>query len=192
LTLTKTLRLLFLCGSVFSGLASVGVAAERKEKPDRLSTEQAQVRVWVAPRTPDQMSGFYEARGFSQAAIKELRKACIITISILHQRQQIVWLLPDRWRFIDQDGRPVRRYNRRYWRRIWERIKLSPASQATFGWSSLPESRDLRYLEPVGGNITLRPTPGKITLIATFPTGADKKGPSLKLKVPGLTCPGHF
>lgn len=188
----KTLRLLFLCGMVFPGLATVGVAAERKEKSGRLSTEQAQVRVWVAPWTPDQMAGFYEARGFSPAAIKALRKACIITIGIKHQRRQVVWLLPDRWRFIDQHGRPVRRYNRQYWYRVWERIKLPLASQATFGWSSLPESRDLRYLEPVGGNITLRPTPGKITLIATFPTGADKKGAPIELKVPGLTCPGHF
>jgi hypothetical protein len=65
---------------------------------------------------------------------------------------------------------------------------LSQAHQSTFGWTQLPESRDLRQFEHVGGNVAVEWKDQPFKLIATFKTGADKTGKSKTITVENLTC----
>jgi hypothetical protein len=101
----------------------------------------------------------------------------------------VVWLEPSRWRFADDQGRPVHRITREEWNARWQALGVPASSRSTFGWTQLPEQRDLRPGEPVGGNLALEPVPGPISLQARFHTGADRRGPELVLELSGLSCP---
>lgn len=144
----------------------------------------------VSPRTPEQIAAFYEARGFSRAAIDALTQTCFVTVSLHNRSGDTVWLELARWRFIDEQGRDVPRRDRRYWNALWEKIGVPPANRSTFGWTQLPEARDLQPSEPVGGNVTLLP-PGRFRLEARFATGARKQGKDIVATIADLSCPGR-
>lgn len=145
----------------------------------------------VSVRTPEQIAAFYEARGFPLAAIETLRSACFVTVGIQNRREDIVWLEPARWRFYDAAGNTFARLPRADWDARFKKLGVSAAHRATFGWTQLPESRDLRPAEPVGGNVTLKPVSGAFTLEARFATGADRRGAEIAVRFDKLTCPGR-
>lgn len=149
------------------------------------------IEMRAEPRAPDQISAFYEARGFPRAAVEALSAACFITVGIQNRREDIVWLEPARWQYFDAGGQAIERLPRAYWETRFEKLGVSPASRATFGWTQLPEVRDLRPAEPVGGNITLVPVRGTFTLVARFATGSDRRGPEIVVRFDKLTCPGR-
>ncbi len=146
--------------------------------------------VSLSPRTPDQLYAFYSARGFPEDALQQITSRCFLTIGIRNERSDVVWLELDNWRFIDRQGRDLARIKRVEWHARWDRIHLMPAQRAAFNWTQLPERRDLQPAEPVGGNVSLVPPGSTFTLEATFLTGADKRGPALRLRIENLTCPG--
>ncbi len=149
------------------------------------------IEMRAEPRTPEQISAFYEARGFPRAAIEALSAACFITVGIQNRREDIVWLEPARWELFDAVGQPVERLPRAWWEARFVKLGVSPANRATFGWTQLPEVRDLRPAEPVGGNVTLVPVRGTFTLVARFATGSDRQGPEIVVRFDKLTCPGR-
>lgn len=163
--------------------------------PAYAQTDQRQdidgIVVHVSPRTPEQIAAFYEARGFARTTVEALSATCFLTVSIQNHRHDIVWLEPARWRIHDAAGREHRRLSRQQWDARFRKLNVPAANRATFGWTQLPETRDLRPAEPVGGNITLVPVAGKFTLAMRFATGADRKGPELVARFDNLTCPGH-
>lgn len=140
------------------------------------------------PRTPEQIAAFYAARGFPQAAIDVLTKTCFITVTLVNERQDVVWLELDNFRFLDAQGQAIPRIERKQWHARWEAIGMPAAKRATFGWTQLPESRDLQPGEPVGGNVTIERPRGRFTLEARFRlgNGADR---ALRARVPDLVCP---
>ncbi len=139
-------------------------------------------------RTPDQMVAFYTGRGFPAAMLEPISHVCFVTVSMRHTRQDVVWLEPSRWRLLDAEGNTLNRLGRDFWNRVWETMQAPAANRATFGWTQLPESRDLQPGEPVGGNITLVSPTGAFTLEAHFATGRDKKGPEIVGRIEGLVC----
>lgn len=136
----------------------------------------------LIPRTPNQMAAFYEARGFSQQAIAEIRKGCFITVIIRNNSEEVVWLELARWEF----GR--KRFSRKDLRQVWQSLSVPKANQSTFFWTQLPEVRDLRPDEPVGGNIVLLRKKGKITVNSNFYLGAKKQKGQFSLKLEGVQC----
>ncbi len=183
------LGVLALGSSVF--LAGLTVAAAQ----ERLSTRVAaplggELYLSVAPRTPEQIAAFYEARHFPPDAVAALARACLLTVNIRNRSQTVIWLEPARWRFLSQDG-DIRRLDRAHWDALWRRINLPAAQRATFGWTQLPETRDLRPGEPVGGNVAVEPPARPFTLEARFSTGADRQGPEIVVRLEDLYCPGR-
>ena len=77
---------------------------------------------------------------------------------------------------------------RQEWKARWDALQVPLAAQSTFGWSQLPESRDLYPEETVGGNISLLPPEGRFSLIASFRTGSSGDGKVLELTIPNLSC----
>ena len=144
----------------------------------------------LTPRTPDQLYAFYLARGFPEDALQHITSRCFLTIGIHNERSDVVWLELDNWRFVDRHGRELARIKRAEWNARWDRIQLMPAQRAAFNWTQLPERRDLQPAEPVGGNVSLVPPGSTFTLEAKFLTGADKRGPVVRLRIENLTCPG--
>jgi len=169
--------------------ALVSMPAGAQTRDERLRVEQHGLRLSASPRAPDQTAAFYSARGFPAAAVEVLAAACLITFGIRNNRDEVVWLEPARWRFVDGQGRPVHRITREEWNARWQALDVPAASRSTFGWTQLPEQRDLRPGEPVGGNLALVPVAGPIRLQAHFHTGADRSGPDLLLEIADLKCP---
>lgn len=149
------------------------------------------VSIFVTPRTPAQVATFYEARGFPEAALVRLRAVCFLTVTVHNRSTDVAWLELDRWRLVDVTGAERQRLPRAHWERTWDELNLPPARRATFGWTQLPESRDLQPGESVGGNLAIVPPAGEFTLEARFATGAHRDGQELRLQRARLSCPGR-
>lgn len=175
-----------------SGEAPSTQAAEAANKATRTKSGVAAfdgegIRLRALPRNTQQIQAFYEARGFPKPALAEFANKCFLTVSVRNQGADIVWLEPSNWRY-HAAGEELKRLDLAYWNGIWERIELKPAYRATFRWTQLPDSRDLRPSEPVGGNVVLPYTDKPITVEASFARGADKTGEPLAVKIENLRC----
>ena len=162
------------------------VSGDDKQKERVVETEALNFR--LIPRTPAQMAAFYEGRGFPGAALEEVKKTCFMTTIIRNKSDTVIWLEPKRWRFMTDKGE-LERLDRAYWRSKWRRLNIPQAKRSTFGWTLLPETRDLRPDEPVGGNIVLPLTDRPFSLEARFATGSDKRGKELIVQFDTLRCP---
>ena len=60
--------------------------------------------------------------------------------------------------------------------------------QSTFGWTLLPEARDLRRDESVGGNVVISRQTKPFTLTMQFRTGSDKSGALKLIKFERVQC----
>lgn len=149
----------------------------------------ADVEFSVSIRTPEQQAAFYAARGFPDAAIRQITATCFLTAGIYNRSAQVVWLELANWRITDAAGKPVARITREAWEQTWRRLEVPLASRATFGWTQLPESRDLQPGEPVGGNVAVVAPAGPFTVVARFRTGADGAGAPIEIAVKNLSCP---
>lgn len=176
------------CRSVMFCLCLATAAQAADPLPERGAYTGQGLVLQAQTRTPDQMAAFYTGRGFPAAMLVPITQVCFLTVGMRHTREGVLWLEPSRWRLRDAKGNSVRRLDRDYWNKIWDTLDAPPASRATFGWTQLPESRDLRPGEPAGGNITLVPPAGVFSVELRFATGQDKKGPEIVAHIEGLTC----
>lgn len=172
---------------VLSLLVSACALADPPAKPTPNYLHDG-VSLRISSGRPESIAAFYEARGFPLPAIRALRETCFLNVVIRNQRTDIVWLELDRWRFSDEAGRAVERLARAHWDAQWERLALPAANRATFGWTQLPEVRDLRPDEPVGGNVLVAAPTGRFRLEARFATGENKSGPEIVVRVADLIC----
>ena len=161
-----------------------------------LSSNAADTRItregldfYLSARTPEQTNAFYSARGLPRSAVQEIAKSCFVTVGLRNRRGDTVWLDLTTWRFVDANGQDIKRISLPEWRSRWKNLNIPLAAQATFGWTQLPETRDLQPDEDVGGNVPLIPPPGEFTLIARFATGVAGSGKPIEITVPKLTCP---
>lgn len=172
-TTVLTLLALSLC---FAEGALAAGKDQKKPAKDEQSFYESKTKWFtlrLVPRTPEQIAGFYEGRGFAAEAIDHVRSRCFVTALLRNYSDTVVWLELANWQFSGKDG-PLQRVGRPQWKQEWTELGLPAAHQSTFSWTLMPESRDLRPEEPVGGNITLPPVSGPVTLKAVFYLGADK------------------
>lgn len=170
--------------AILSGSFATALA-EEWNPPHKFKNDD--IRMGVYPRTPSQMAAFYEGRGFPKEAIAATTKYCFITIGMRNTGKQKIWLDLAHWRFYDEKGE-ITRKGREQWKQTWETLQVPLSNQATFNWTTLPESRDLHRDEPVGGNVTLEPTYTPFTIEAKFATGEDKKGNPLVIEIKNIRC----
>lgn len=168
--------LLLLCWTPFSFAADTRITREGLD-------------FYLSARTPEQTNAFYSARGLPLSAVQAIAQSCFLTVGLYNRRADTVWLDLATWRLLDANGRDIKRISLTEWRARWKELNIPLAAQATFGWTQLPETRDLQPDEDVGGNVPLVPPAGEFTLIARFATGVAGKGKPIEITVPGLTCP---
>lgn len=167
---------------LLSLLSAYGVPAAARAQVDGLEFS-------VEPRTREQLVAFYSARGLPANAVDEIARQCFVTVGLRNTRKDVVWLIPARWRFVDDEsGRALTRITRPQWQQAWQRLQVPASARNTFGWTQLPERRDLQPDEPVGGNVALKPPRGPFTLIAEFPIGRADAKRSIRIRVPNLRC----
>ncbi|HHH45214.1 MAG TPA: hypothetical protein ENK49_13845 [Gammaproteobacteria bacterium] len=145
------------------------------------------VDIRFTPRTPEQMSAFYAARGFPQPMVELLAKQCFITVRVHNRGTDTIWLDLSRWHFSAR-GKEVRRYHRNHWLPLWKDMGIPLAKQSTFRWTLLPEALDYQPDEAEGGNIILPWVKGPISLSASFASGPDQRGPLIRLRYDNLHC----
>ena len=174
------IRSLVLIG-VFAGQPAVAAGAESREYED------AGVYMRLVLRTPTQLSAFYQGREFNRAAIDRILETCFVTPIIKNKTFDVLWLELDRWQFT-ADGRSIARIRRDYWTEKWREADLPQAHRSTFGWTLMPEVRDLRLDESVGGSVVIPWQSQPFTLTANFPTDADKQGPTKTIVFEDITC----
>lgn len=141
----------------------------------------------IVGRTPENISAFYQGREFSKQAIDEILKTCYVTVIVKNKTQTTLWLELDNWVF-SRNGKTIERIKRDYWKNRWDEINLKRAHRSTFGWTLMPESRDLRADEGVGGSIVIPAQSEPFTLTANFHTKPDKSGPIKTVTIHGAKC----
>ena len=161
---------------------------QAQQQADWPTIENERFRIELRSQTPQQMMAFYEARGFPQPALDEVKQVCFTTISILNKSNTVLWLDLNDWSFSSPAG-DVRRLDRNWWNQRWEQLGLSMANRATFRWTLLPELRDLQPDEPVGGNIILPVTDGPVRISARLATGEDRGGQEHRMHFDNIRCP---
>jgi hypothetical protein len=152
-----------------------------------LKYDDGEVFMRLVIRSKDQLTAFYAGRGFSKPAIAEILKTCFITPIVKNKTLDTLWIEPDTWRF-SLNGKPIERIRRDYWTKVWDKIVLSLAHQSTFGWTLLPETRNLQLDESAGGSIAIPMQTQPFTLVAHFNTGPDKKGAQKIITFKGVSC----
>ncbi|MDH5217182.1 MAG: hypothetical protein OEX19_05785 [Gammaproteobacteria bacterium] len=163
---------MFLVFVLLGLLLSSGVVAADKKK-DKNRYEDDDIGFRVVPRSPDNIIAFYQGRGFLQTAIDEIKKTCYVTFLMRNLSDSIIWLDLDNWRYISDDPN-FKRLKRPYWKEKWQVLNLPMSFQSTFGWSLLPDVRDLHPDEGVGGSTTFTFTDKPFVVEARFKLGRNK------------------
>lgn len=161
-----------------------GYAVEQ-ERPVEYEDNEVHMRLVI--RTKEQLSAFYHGREFQQNAIDEILKTCFITPLIRNKTFDALWVEADSWAF-SRDKKTIPRYKRDYWKKVWKDVGLSLAHQSTFGWTLMPETRDLRIDEGVGGSIAIPMQIKPFTLKARFNTGLIKDGKPKIIEFKDISC----
>ena len=157
-----------------------------------LHTRTDEILLEFAPRTPNQMSSFYEARGFPKPMINELKQQCFITVRIHNTSQKQIWVELENWEF-SSNGKSIEREPRSTWKQRWQDMDIPLRFQSTFGWTLLPEARDTVPGEIIGGNIilprnSLTGSSQLFTIKASFNTGPDKQSTVINIEYDKLQC----
>ena len=161
------------------------VAFSADEKEFKYEDDDVMFRVYR--RSPNQIAAFYEGRGFDHKAINEIKKYCSIAVIVKNKTNDVLWLELDKWRFVSE-GETVSRTTRTFWKSLWEKINLPQAHQSTYGWTLMPELRDLQKDESVGGSIPLPMLTEPFTIIANFSTGQNKGGKIKTVTMKNIKC----
>lgn len=164
-----------------------GVAAEAESAKPALDYADDTMSVRLVLRTPDQLTAFYLGRNFNRAAIDNILDTCFITPIIHNKTLDVLWLALDEWQFSRGDTR-IERIKRDYWPERWREAGLPQPQQSTFGWTLMPEVRDLRLDEGVGGSVVIPMQTQPFRLTMTFHTGADRLGPVKTVVFEDLIC----
>jgi len=168
-------------------LALIFSAALAAQTTAPLAVVNEQLTIEFAPRTPEQMASFYEARGFPEAMRDILKKQCFITVGITNTSQQKIWLNLADWKF-SVNGQAIKREHREQWKQRWQTMNIPLRFQSTFRWTLIPETLDYLPGEHEGGNLILPFSKEKITLDATFATGDNKQGEPIHIHYDQLYC----
>lgn len=144
-------------------------------------------RVRATTRSTEQVTAFYEARGFPKTALQVLQSTCFVTISIKNKSSKILWHDLSRWEF-SAGGKSIERIHRREWFEKWTAMSVSAGLQSTFRWTLLPETLDFRPGEGEGGNVTLKYKGAALEIQGEFQQGGKTGGKRSTFKISGLQC----
>ncbi len=173
-------------------LATLGTPAgfaqqQPQPAPSGPRYEDDSVFVRIVQRSPEQLTAFYLGRQFNPAAIEQILDTCFVTPIIRNKTFDVLWLELDNWQFRRGDDH-IARIKRDYWPQRWDQSDLPQAQRSTFGWTLMPDVRDLRLDESVGGSVVIPWQEQPFTLIMNFRTGADQKGPLKTIVFEDLEC----
>ena len=154
-------------------------------KGKRIETRHFRMR--LITRTPNQIVAFYEARGFPNYALNEVRQVCFITVGLGNKSNTQLYHDLSLWQFHDKAG-PVKRLLRPDWKARWAELGLEKRFQSTFRWTLMPEKLDFYPQEGEGGNLIFPRTGNPITIIATLKVGSGDQARHYRVKFEDIQC----
>ena len=163
------------------------LAQQPQPAPSGPRYEDDSVFVRIVQRSPEQLTAFYLGRQFKPAAIEQILDTCFVTPIIRNKTFAVLWLELDNWEF-SRGAEKIPRIKRNYWPDKWDQSDLPQAQRSTFGWTLMPEVRDLRPDEGVGGSVVIPWQEQPFTLRMSFRTGADQQGPLKTIVFEDLEC----
>jgi len=164
---------------------AIAVSSAQPMQP--VTVKHAELEIEFKPRTANQMSSFYEARGFPREMRDVIKKQCFITTRVSNISNKKIWLDLSNWTF-SVEGKTIKREHRDYWKQRWQSMGIPLSKQSTFRWTLIPETLDYLPGEQEGGNIILPFTNKYIHVTATFATGDDKQGEPITITSDKLFC----
>lgn len=167
---------------IFGGVGSVALAADKQHV-----FEDEQIKLQLFPRTPNQMAGFYEARGFPKEMVNVLAGFCFMTVVIHNKTRDVFWLDIDSWEFNSDVGK-IQRIHRKEWPARWKKMNIPMAFQSTFRWTLLPEKLKFFPDEHEGGNVILVRTKNAFSLHAGFKVGENKDKGLVMARINNVQC----
>ena len=167
---------------IFGLTGPVVLAADKK-----FVFENEQIKLRLFPRSPNQMAGFYEARGFPKEMVKVLSKFCFMTVVIHNKTKDVFWLDLDNWKFSSDSGE-IQRVHRKKWPSRWKEMNIPMASQSTFRWTLLPEALEFFPDEHEGGNMVFVSTKKPFSLQARFETDKNKNKGHIVARIKHVQC----
>lgn len=144
-------------------------------------------RMRILPRSPNQIAAFYEARGFPQFAIDELRQVCFITTGVGNKSEKQLFHDLSQWEFSDKNG-PAKRMLRQDWKERWQQLGLEKRFQSTFRWTLMPEKLDFYPQEGEGGNLIFPRTGNPITIKARLRLGKGSQARIYEVTFKDIRC----
>lgn len=145
------------------------------------------VFIRIVERSKIQLHAFYTGRKFNSAAIKEILKTCYVTAIIHNTSSDVLWLDLNDWEF-NQQGIAIQRIKRDYWPPLWQKTDLEKAHQSTFEWTLMPDLRDLRPDESVGGSVVIPAQNQPFDLTINLAIGSERPGSVKSVQFKGLEC----
>lgn len=186
-------RLYRALGAMILSAALSGVAVRAAEAPERVPPagpwyEDDEVFIRIVLRSPEQLTAFYLGRGFNRGAIDRILQTCFVTPVIHNKTLPLLWLNLDDWQF-SRGETVIPRIKRDYWPEHWQAAGLPQAHRSTFGWTLMPEARDLRLDEGVGGSVVIPAQSEPFTMTMNFHTTADRQGRIKRVVFEDIQCP---
>lgn len=173
--------------NIFCVMLLLAINVQAADKTDVLSYQDELLQLRFSPRTAEQMSGFFEARGFPAAMIGELSQYCFFTVVIKNKSDKPLWLDLREWHFFSGE-QAVRRIPRNQWPPKWKTMNIPLSAQSTFRWTLLPEQLDLQVDESEGGNVILERSAKPFSLEARFALGESGQKGERRVRIDDLSC----
>ena len=146
--------------------AAAGPSVDAETGLATWQTETHGVQVRLTQISPDQVRGFYQARGFSAAATERYAAECVFMTVVRNIGDTPIQHRLADWRYVTsgQPPRPIR--SKTAWARIWEQMGVSEAARIAFNWAQFPAIQTFAagdwnqgmtaYSVPHGGQFDLR------------------------------------
>jgi len=109
-----------------------------------LATWQAEthgIQVRLTQISPDQIRGFYLARGFSPEATERYARECVFMTVVRNIGERPIWHNLANWRYVSADQSPRALRSKVAWAHLWKRQGVSESARIAFTWAQFPATQ---------------------------------------------------
>jgi len=121
------------------------LAAEPRIDPDTglatWQTETAGMQVRLTQISPDQIRGFYLARGFSPAATERYARECVFMTVVRNVGIAPILHRLANWRYVTEGQPPRSIRGKATWDYQWKRLGVPEAARIAFTWAQFPTTQ---------------------------------------------------
>jgi len=104
-------------------------------------TETAGMQVRLTQISPDQIRGFYLARGFSPEATERYARECVFMTVVRNIGERPIWHNLANWRYVSADQSPRALRSKVAWAHLWKRQGVSESARIAFTWAQFPATQ---------------------------------------------------